>query len=145
MQRAFYSNSVAQFLADSPEQILGVLAERNQFDLVPTQRNAWKDEIEILCHAVDLFPDGHILIEYSIPRLGKRVDAILLARGLVFVIEFKVGEDAYATSALDQVMDYALDLKNFHEASHLLPIVPMLVATEAKFAENVFTHYQDLI
>lgn len=145
MQRAYYSNSIAHFLQDTPEQILGILAERNQFDLVPTQRNAWQAEIQILRHALASFPDGHILIEYSIPRMGKRVDAILLARGLVFVIEFKVGDDEYKAYALDQVMDYALDLKNFHETSHGLPIVPVLVATSAESVENVYAHYQDWI
>jgi hypothetical protein len=145
MQRAFYSNSVALFLQDTPEQILGILAERNQFDLVPTQRNAWQTEIKILRQALAPFPDGHILIEYSIPRMGKRVDAILLTRGLVLVIEFKVGDIEYTTSALDQVMDYALDLKNFHEASHSLPLVPVLVATDAKSIHNVHEHYQDWI
>lgn len=145
MSRAFYSDSVAQFLEDSPEQILGILAERNQFDLVPTQRNAWQSEIKLLQQALAPFPDGHILIEYSIPRMGKRVDAIFLAHGLVLVIEFKVGDKEYSSSALDQVMDYALDLKNFHEACHHLPIVPILVATEADAVENVYAHYQDLI
>ena len=51
---------------------------------------------------------------------------------LVFVIEFKVGEASFSRAAIDQVWDYALDLRNFHETSHGIPIAPMLVATQAK-------------
>ncbi len=74
---------------------------------------------------------GHILFECYIPRMGKRVDTVLTLRGLIFVLEFKVGSTHYASSALDQVVDYALDLKNFHEGSHARAIVPILVATNA--------------
>jgi hypothetical protein len=38
------------------------------------------------------------------------------------------------------VWDYALDLKNFHEASHSVSIVPILIATESKAAAPVKLH-----
>lgn len=145
MQRAYYANPIVTFLQHSGERILGVLAERNQFDLGLEQRNAWQAEIKILKNALARFDDGYLLIEYSIPRMGKRVDAVLLMRGLVIVVEFKVGDEEYKMSSLDQVMDYALDLKNFHEASHQLPIVPMLVATEAPAVSNHYAAYPDLV
>jgi hypothetical protein len=75
---------------------------------------------------------GHLFLEFSIPRMGKRADALLLRGGTLFVIEFKVGSDAFDRHAIDQVHDYALDLKNFHLGSHDLPIVPVLVATRAE-------------
>jgi len=74
---------------------------------------------------------GNSFLEYTIPRLNKRADVILLLRGIIFCIEFKVGQSAYNQQDVDQVMDYALDLKNFHKESHLRTIVPILVATEA--------------
>ena len=63
--------------------------------------------------------------------MGRRIDAVLLVGPVVFVIEFKVGESVFERAAVDQVWDYALDLKNFHEASHSVSIVPILIATEA--------------
>ena len=74
---------------------------------------------------------GQIIFEYSIPRVGKRIDAVLSLHGIVFVLEFKVGAEEYSRQDLEQVWDYALDLKNFHEASRDLTIVPILVATDA--------------
>ncbi len=74
---------------------------------------------------------GAIFLEFNIPRMGRRIDAVLLVGPVVFVVEFKVGVSAFDSAGRDQVWDYALDLKNFHEASHDAPIVPILVATEA--------------
>jgi hypothetical protein len=75
-----------------------------------------------------------LFLEFNIPRMGRRIDAVLLIGPVVFVIEFKVGESVFERAAVDQVWDYALDLKNFHEASHAASIVPILVATEATVA-----------
>jgi hypothetical protein len=75
--------------------------------------------------------------------MGRRIDAVLVVDGIVFVIEFKVGEKAFDRAALDQVWDYALDLKNFHEASHAVPIVPILIATEATESPSAVLHLDD--
>ena len=71
-----------------------------------------------------------MFLEFNIPRMGRRIDAVLLIGPVVFVIEFKVGESTFDRAAVDQAWDYALDLKNFHEASHSVSIVPILIATE---------------
>jgi hypothetical protein len=55
----------------------------------------------------------------------------VIVDGVIFVLEFKVGERHFATQAIDQVYDYALDLKNFHETSHDCLIAPVLIATQA--------------
>ena len=134
MERFFYQNNITGFLVDSEDTILGALARNNSFDLVDLQRNAWLYEITFLKNLLRNESSGHIIFEYSIPRLGKRIDAILLLHGIVFVLEFKVGAKEYLRQDLEQVWDYALDLKNFHEASRNLTIVPILVATEADSA-----------
>jgi hypothetical protein len=77
---------------------------------------------------------GAIYFEYSIPRLGKRIDVLALIGAVIFVFEFKVGEDRFTASALDQVYDYALDLKNFHQTSHEAPIAPVVISTRAQSA-----------
>lgn len=131
MERFFYQNNISGFLADSEDTILGILARNNSFDLVDLQRNAWLYEITFLKKLLHNESAGEIIFEYSIPRLGKRIDVVLLLHGIVFVLEFKVGADKYSRQDWEQVWDYALDLKNFHEASRDLAIVPILVATDA--------------
>ena len=86
-----------------------------------------------------------MFFEFSIPRMGRRVDCVLIIQNIVFVIEFKVGEKEYLNSNYDQVWDYALDLKNFHKPSHTALLVPILVATEAHDLEFQFieTSHQD--
>jgi hypothetical protein len=128
--RAWFSSPLSRFHASSPSEVLGIIADHCEFTLRQEQRDAWRAEIEFLqSHLRDL--EGSILFEYSIPRMGRRIDVVLLIRGVIFVVEFKVGSEAFDLGAIDQVWDYALDLKNFHEASHHLPIAPILIATEA--------------
>lgn len=127
--RAWYSAPVAEFLASSRQEILGVLAQNGGFDVTPAQRDAWTATIEGLqTELVGI--EGYLLLEFTIPRMGSRVDAVLVLGAIVFVLEFKVGAREIARADLNQVWDYALDLKNFHEASHNLRVVPVLVATE---------------
>ncbi len=130
MNRAFYSESISNFLVASGDEILGVLATNNQFSLEQTQRDAWVEEIRILQSTLSPF-EGTIYFEYSIPRMGKRIDVVLLIGPVIFVLEFKVGERAFTRAAIDQVWDYALDLKNFHLTSHKPLIAPILLPTRA--------------
>lgn len=128
--RAWYGSPVAGFLASSSNEILGELTRNSEFSVDETQKEAWLEEIEFLKkHLVGV--SGALYLEFNIPRMGSRVDAVLLIGATVFVIEFKVGQKTFDRSAIDQVWDYALDLKNFHEGSHSVALVPMLVATEA--------------
>lgn len=132
MDRCFYYDTIGDFLTKSADQVLGEMSRHNEYDLVLTQRDSWIEEIESLQQILPPYrDDGAIFIEYSIPRLGRRVDVILLIKGIVFVLEYKVGKDEYLSQDLEQVWDYAIDLKNFHEGSHNLPIVPILIATQA--------------
>lgn len=131
MKREYYSDSISNFLRSSTEQILGILALNNDFSLIQTQRSAWVAEIEILRKALTPY-EGSIYFEYSIPRMGRRIDVVILIGPVIFVIEFKIGEGEFTTYAIDQVFDYALDLKNFHDTSHQQFIAPILIATEAR-------------
>jgi len=144
MNRAFYSDSINAFLGKPVDEILGKLARGSDFDVGQSQRDAWLEEIQILQSALPRF-QGSIYFEYSIPRMGRRVDVVLLIGPVVFVVEFKVGEHEFPAHALDQVMDYALDLKNFHEPSHSCFIAPVLIPTIAKASQTVFERapYED--
>ncbi len=131
MKRDYYSDSIEEFLKSSPEEILGKLATNNEFSLETTQRAAWLEEIKILSKALRPYK-GWVYFEYSIPRMGKRIDTVLVIGSAIFVLEFKIGEDEFAPHAIDQVFDYSLNLKNFHESSHNQFVVPILIATEAE-------------
>lgn len=109
---------------------MGTLVAGSEFAVLPTQRDAWMAQLAVLAASLPKMA-GSVFLEFSIPRMGRRIDAVLLIGPVVFAIEFKVGEAMFDRAAIEQVWDYALDLKNFHEASHAVSIVPVLVATEA--------------
>lgn len=146
LYRFFYTNSIEKFLQDNDSEILGNLVQFSPFDLTDLQRNAWIYEISYLKQILQN-QSGQILFEYSIPRLGKRIDVVLIIKGIIFVLEFKVGAKEYLRQDIEQVWDYALDLKNFHEESHAAVIVPVLIATEAKDSTTAlfFSHYNDMV
>ena len=129
MKREYYSNTISKFLSSKPQEILGIIAQNNDFPLELTQRDAWLEEITILQKTLIKY-QGSIYFEYSIPRMGKRIDTILLIGPVIFILEFKIGEKEFSSNAIDQVWDYALDLKNFHETSHDPYIAPILIATK---------------
>lgn len=118
--------------------VLGSLTQNSDSPIVPAQREAWLSQIEILRNQVRGL-EGWIFFEFNIPRMGRRVDVILVTGPIVFALEFKVGEKSFERAAIDQVWDYTLDLKNFHEASHNVSIVPILIATEANSPTVTFT------
>ncbi len=139
MRREYYSDTITNFLKTTPNEILGKLAQSNDFALEQTQRDAWLEEIRILQNTLQPHK-GSIYFEYSIPRMGKRIDVVLLIGSAIFVLEFKVGEKEFSSYAIDQVWDYSLDLKNFHETSHECFIAPILIATKAKIiSATIFT------
>ncbi|HNE05587.1 MAG TPA: DUF2075 domain-containing protein [Anaerolineales bacterium] len=131
MRRAYYSDKIPDFQKRTSDEILGRLAQGNDFSLEQTQRDAWLEEIRILKNILQSYK-GSIYFEYSIPRMGKRIDVVLVIGAVIFVLEFKVGEKDFPSHAIDQVWDYALDLKNFHETSHDSYIAPILISTNAK-------------
>ena len=131
MNRSFYSDTIQKFCSASSEAILGKISINSEFSDELNQKQAWIEEIKILKNVL-ASREGQIYFEYSIPRIGQRIDVLLIIESAIFVLEFKVGETKYSTYAVDQVTDYALDLKNFHETSHDKYIVPILIASKAK-------------
>ena len=131
MSRCLYNSSFRTFLNTDDNSIFGLLCERYHGEALTTTREAWKSEIAIMKDVLHNFADkqGQIIFEYDIPRLGKRVDVVLLLEGIVFCLEFKVGETRILEADVDQVLDNALDLKNFHKFSEDRIIAPILIAT----------------
>lgn len=140
----FYRNTINAFLSSSTNEIIGEITRSNEFDVTFLQNNSWVEQIPLLKNELVGF-EGEIFFEFSIPRMGKRVDTLLIIKNIVFVLEFKVGESSFHNHDIEQVWDYALDLKNFHKMSHDTVIVPVLIATEAKnsFTEIIETSHND--
>lgn len=132
---AYLASSIQEFVAANPQQILGTLTAAASHDLEVDQRDAWEQEIAILQSALPHL-SGYIYLEFDVPRLGSRIDAVLIIGAVVFPIEFKCGEQNFHAADYNQAWDYALDLKNFHAASHSAPILPLLVATRSKVNEE---------
>lgn len=132
--RCLYHNTIEEFLEEDSNAILGILCASYHGDALTTTREAWEGEIAILKRELLQWKgsNGRIIFEYDIPRLGKRLDVVLLLKGIIFCLEFKVGETKILESDVDQVLDYALDLKNFHKFSENRVIVPILIATKYK-------------
>lgn len=143
--KAYYGELVHNFLNDNSERILGVLTREHHHALDEPQRSAWLQQLSILKTSLVNRPDDRIFLEFFIPRMGKRADAVLVSKNILFILEFKINATGCSSAGLDQVEDYALDLKNFHEGSHCVAIVPVLIATaatpcpipEARFAADL--------
>jgi hypothetical protein len=139
---AYYRATLAEFLADEPSRVLGVLASRSAqqgfTDLKQRQTRAWERQIIALrataaTLAANIPASGQwgLLLEYPIPRRQKRIDLVLLAGDLILCVEFKTEEREHTLQARRQAEDYALDLRDFHEESRNRRIVPMAVSLRA--------------
>ena len=148
-ERYLYTASFKSFLETDKHQILGILHENLHGSTLTSSDEAWLGEIEIMQDVLQPWKDenAEIIFEYNIPRLGKRIDVVLLLRGVIFCLEFKVGKKDAQQQDIEQVMDYALDLKNFHLLSHDKHIVPILIPTERHKSTETLQHsvYDDSI
>lgn len=137
--RCLYNNEIKDFLNESENSILGILSRNYHGTVQSTQTDAWLEEIIIIQNLLKSLNniDGQIIFEYDIPRLGKRIDVTLLINGIIFCLEFKVGESRILETDVDQVLDYALDLKYFHKFSSDKIIVPILIATNYKSSTSI--------
>lgn len=129
--RCLYNEKFNDFCNEDNNSIFGKLCDRYHGVAQTTIRESWKEEISIIKNLITPYKNenGQIIFEYNIPRLGKRIDVVLLFRGIIFCLEFKVGTLDEQGADIDQVLDYALDLKNFHKFSQDKIIVPILIPT----------------
>lgn len=131
VKRSYYLNDIQSFLNQDNYSIFGEITTNDQFSAEDLQKNTWNREIEILKRELSQFLDGYIIFEYTIPRIGNRIDNIVIYKGIIFLLEFKVGEKKYPSYAIEQVTDYAFDLSCFHKESHNRLLVPILISTKA--------------
>lgn len=143
--RTYYSSTITDFLCRQTAEILGIIHSNDiSAETTIQQSNTWKIEVEILkdqLHGLG----GRVIFEYTIPRMGKRVDVVVLHKNIVFLLEFKCGDTEYRASTYDQVYDYALDLRNFQKESHDKLLVPIMVSTRAPEVANVIRERDRII
>ena len=143
MNRFYYSSLISEFITKDNDSICGTIVKNDlHSELKRQQTNAWLSQIPILKKGLANF-SGKIYFEFTIPRMGKRVDNILIISNCIFVIEFKIGSKKYDKHAIEQAFDYGLDLNNFHEGSHNKIIVPILVVDKAKSIKNSYINSKD--
>ena len=127
----YYENSISDFIKQNEDEILGIITKNDEFDSTFLQKQAWQKQISILKEALKNI-SGDIIFEYTVPRIGRRIDNVIITEGVIFILEFKVGEKLYNSAAEVQVRNYALDLSYFHKESHKRIIVPILISTGAE-------------
>ena len=138
--RCLYFESFCEFVNKDKLSVLGALHSNYHGGALTTTDEAWMGEIDILQQVLQPWKEenAQIIFEYEIPRMGKRIDVVLLLRGIIFCLEFKVGQKDALQADVEQVMDYALDLKNFHRFSHDKVIVPILIPTNRNTSTTEF-------
>ncbi len=140
---AYYAADIVTFVGASPDEVLGEITRKSDYRIEPDQRDAWLHQIEVLQGALAGI-NGAVFLEFNVPRLGSRLDAAVIFGPVIFPVEFKVGEADFKRDHINQVWDCALDLKNFHRASHRAPIMPILVCTCARESDTVWAdHHPD--
>lgn len=143
--QTYYSAPIVNFLCQPTAEILGIIHSNDiSAETTIQQSNTWEIEVEILKDQLRGL-DGRVIFEYTIPRMGKRVDVVVLHKNIVFLLEFKCGDTEYRASTYDQVYDYALDLRNFQKESHDKLLVPILVSTQAPEVANVIRERDRMI
>lgn len=150
---AYYRGPLLEFVQLSPSAVVGQLALANaqaRFPLSPESIEAWRAQLPPMLEAARYLIakassacSWEMLLEYPIPRVGKRIDAVLLADNVIIVIETKTGNAP--NSASRQVEDYALNLACFHESSKNGTIVPLVVSDAKTWKKVSPTEFDTLI
>lgn len=145
MGMTFYKNSIQNFCNQNEYEIFGIIARNDLFDTTFHQKAAWIEQIRTLKEQLSDVEEGNIIFEYTIPRVGGRIDNILLIGSKIFVIEFKTGAESYDLHSIVQARTYALDLSNFHEESRNKEIIPILIASNAPNKEPKYKAFNKKI
>jgi hypothetical protein len=136
---AYVRLSLPDFIDANPDALLGQLEKSHSRDGYATQfsrqTTAWGTVLpELQKQFRGLLPRAAkwtVLLEFPLYRLRKRIDLVILAGQLIVVLEVKVGETIFRAEDVRQVEEYALDLRDFHAASHNRALLPILWCTSA--------------
>ena len=151
---AWYESDTPNFLLDTTDIVVGKLSQiaaQEGWETPPAQEAEWNASVNILKETLcnkqnerlialqDALSDPRtaeytdVILEYDFRRRGLRMDCILLAPGLVVILEFKRNKPTAADR--DQVMNYAINLREFHEVTQKainddgMMLAPVVVTT----------------
>lgn len=131
--RYYYGSTIAEFLESSTSEIYGKISMHSPHSDNNDTKGSWLDEIGLLQETLQPYRNrGSIYMEYNIPRMGRRADVILLLDGIIFVLEFKTANSQFSRQALNQVWDYAIDLKNFQLKTLERTLIPVVIAPQER-------------
>ena len=150
---SFYRSGVGEFLAVSNEHVLAHLAtayaKRGYTSQYSDQTLTWDRDIASLRSSLEqcaLDSESSkgwgLLLEFSIPRKELRIDAVLLIRDSIVVLEAKTGLPSL--QAKRQIEEYALLLHYFHKESSNRRIVPVIVSPEPVDADFAALNQREL-
>src|ERR1700691_2941427 len=94
LEQAWFQSPIADFIGMSDAEIIGRLTINSSHSVEIPQTEAWHAEIAVLKEVLTGLT-GHVLLEFEIPRMGRRIDAVAIVGAVLFVIEFKVGADIF--------------------------------------------------
>lgn len=155
---AWYHSSREDFLKTPTEHIANQLAARaigESLEVESSQSQEWHRSVGLLQTSLGeripilqkaLNSPGNeairdVILEYDFRRRGLRMDCLLLGDGVLFLIEFK--RSKLARSDRDQVMNYAVNLLEFHRVTqewcdlNAAIVVPILALTEGRSSAPV--------
>jgi hypothetical protein len=104
MPNAYYSSSIVDFLKARPDEVLGTMARSSTFPIEPPQMAAWIEGISILHQCLGGL-NGWLHLEFAVPRIGSRIDAVVIVQDTIFVVEFKAGEKVFKRQDYNQAWD----------------------------------------
>lgn len=155
---AWYEASREEFLSSPTDRIADQLAgcaAAESLTIEVAQTEEWRRSVAILQMNLDerlpvirslLSGPGseairHVILEFDFRRRGLRLDCVLLADGVVFVVEFK--RTRFGRGDIDQVMGYSVNLLEFHKATRQWCerdggiVVPVLALTTGNMEREV--------
>lgn len=146
----WYFGTREEFLNTNSEEIAGRLASRANeecLDIEAAQQQEWVQSVNLLQKNLEekipiiqealVAAEGEeitaVVLEYDFRRRGLRMDCLLLGKGILFVVEFK--RTKLQRADRDQVMNYAVNLLEFHRATQEwcnqdAIVVPVLALTQ---------------
>ena len=116
MSRCLYNSSFEKFINADENSIFGALCDNYHGDALTTTREAWKSEISIIKCVLSKYADknGQVIFEYDIPRLGKRIDVVLLLKGIVFCVELNFMCKEFLSLKQANLTEYSANVNVFN-------------------------------
>lgn len=146
MSQTHFSSSLYDFcqlnLENHPLELARFLQQFGQ-----RAKAEWENTIALLKDKLSELPhlSGSIILNAPTPSDNLHSEAVILYRGLIFVLKIDQNSKSYAEEALTEVYDQARAYKEHHPASGDKFIIPVLLATAASPQGGAINVSEDLV